>query len=258
MIALSAPPPSEPEPGSIARKATALMNLQQALTQARAGMKPSADARSLYDSISSSPETAAVRAAITTVAEYEIARVAMLEARLPENLSLDQPLEIAPSDLLADEQTTFSEPTAAEKRFTGATLGLASFIAAGARQESRGEWIAEQISGEAGELHSPVERLRFAVGLVHAAVRIRSGRITEPFVGRIDKIIRSEGHTRRAIAIVEITVVLYVFHAQGLAAVIADAESFIAIGGLIYGAARWRRKVLHERDAIAGVPGDDE
>jgi hypothetical protein len=154
-------------------------------------------------------------------------------------------------------QSDRSQPTRAETRLTSATLDLASFIAAGVREHARKEWIAEQVAGEAGELRSTIERLCFATGLIRAAVKIRSSRIAEPFVKRLDKVARSEHRTRQTVGLVVFVIACYVFHAEGLTGVIADGESLIAIGGVLYTAARWRRKVLRERDAIAGVSNDD-
>jgi hypothetical protein len=133
---------------------------------------------------------------------------------------------------------------AAEERIASATLNIASFVAVGVREQAREEWIAEQMAGQAGEVESADSRVRFSLGLVWAALRIRGSRVADPFVDLFDLIVGG--------------VALYVFQEQGLLGVIANAENLSVIGGVPYAVARLRRLVLKRRDEIAGVISDSE
>jgi hypothetical protein len=149
-----------------------------------------------------------------------------------------------------------ARPSSAELRVTSTVLNLASFIAAGSREQARAEWIGEQSASEAGESGSVDERLRFAMGLIRAAVQIRMSRFVAPALDFIDRVISSEPKTCVGIAVVMLTTSSYVFHTQGFTGVIADGESLLAEGGAIYALARWRRRALRTRDELAGENTD--
>jgi hypothetical protein len=147
---------------------------------------------------------------------------------------------------------------AAEERIASATLNIASFVAVGVREQAREEWIAEQMAGQAGEVESADSRVRFSLGLVWAALRIRGSRVADPFVDLFDRTVRSERRTWSCVTLIVGGVALYVFQEQGLLGVIANAENLSVIGGVPYAVARLRRLVLKRRDEIAGVISDSE
>ena len=156
------------------------------------------------------------------------------------------------------DQVPRQAPTAAEARIVESTLALASTIIVGAREEAPAEWTGEKAAGEAGEADSAIKRLRFSLGLVRAAVQIRTSRAAAPVIELADRTVRSESRTRGCVTATVAVIVLYVFHKQGLTGVISDGESLLAIGAGVYAVARWRRKVLIERDKIAGKTGESD
>jgi hypothetical protein len=151
-----------------------------------------------------------------------------------------------------------SRPGWAERQVCQVAVGTAVLIAAGVRPRARREWCAELVAAEQGQgqLRSAGGRLEYAVGLVRAAVQIRLGRCSAPVVGWLDRIARSETRSRQATFCVVLPLAAYVFQASGLIGLIGNAEGLATIGGCVYGPARWRRKVLRQRDAIAGNDAD--
>jgi len=130
------------------------------------------------------------------------------------------------------------------ERMTSVLLYLAGSIAA----PMLPGWEAEVTTARTEQSKTGSQLAWFTVGLVKAALIYRTVRIASPLTAWLDSVACSDARTFKAIGWIGTVTAGYVFLHGGLLGVIADAEGIATICGALFAAARWRRKVLQDRD----------
>ncbi|MBK3633821.1 hypothetical protein ACWC9X_21800 [Streptomyces asoensis] len=130
--------------------------------------------------------------------------------------------------LRSSRRTTPGEPGAptgeAPVRRAGLrTLDLASFVAGARRAHLREEWAAI-LAGDPGNgvVLSSRRRLRYAVGFLLAALRMRLRDLAAPLWMPVDWLLSAESRTRGCIASVVGAQILYIQHEDGLHALVTE------------------------------------
>lgn len=136
------------------------------------------------------------------------------------------------------------------------TLGLASFVVGGRRADLREEWAAV-LAGDpdSGIVLSPRRRMRYAIGFLWAAVRMRVRDLVAPLWVPVDWLLSVESRTRGTIAFGVGAQVVFIQYEDGLHALVTEGWGWCAGCGvalrLFVG---WLRRIRGIE--LASAPGD--
>ncbi|WP_436848543.1 hypothetical protein [Streptomyces asoensis] len=140
------------------------------------------------------------------------------------------------------------------------TLDLASFVAGERRAHLREEWAAI-LAGDPrnGVVLSSRRRLRYAVGFLLAALRMRLRDLTAPLWAPVDWLLSAESRTHGCIASAVGAQILYIQHEDGLHALVTEGWGWCAgcaIALRLFAA--WLRRLRGIELASAGGESADE
>ncbi|AVH60403.1 hypothetical protein C4B68_36625 [Streptomyces dengpaensis] len=157
----------------------------------------------------------------------------------------------------AVEETDAAPPSAPRHRpsSTGnGTLGFASFIAGRRRTHLREEWAAILAGDpEQGIVLSSRARMRYALGFLWAAIRLRIHDLVGPLWVPVDWLLSVESRTNGFIAAVVGTQAIYIVGHGGLPALVTEVwEPCGIVGGALCILARWLRRIRGIELATAG------
>ncbi|MFE9827010.1 hypothetical protein ACFYSH_33715 [Streptomyces sp. NPDC005791] len=125
------------------------------------------------------------------------------------------------------------------------TLEFASFVAGTRRAHLRDEWAA-LLAGdpENGIVLSASRRMRYALGCLWAAARMRAHDLVGPLWLPVDWLLSNESRTNRFIAMAVGGQAVYVVGSGGIPALVTEIwEPCALFGGGLYILARWLRRV---------------
>jgi hypothetical protein len=126
----------------------------------------------------------------------------------------------------------------------GSLTRFSALVAGRQRPHAAEEWqgnIAYSIT-EADSSHSTRQILRYAVGLIIAAIRLRA-RDTANLIWRpIDFILASRKLSNLTVAVPTLAAAMVVIYYSGVDGLISDADNLVAIGGVFYGVIRGGRR----------------
>ncbi|MEU1196645.1 hypothetical protein ABZ446_10515 [Streptomyces sp. NPDC005813] len=144
-----------------------------------------------------------------------------------------------------------------ESRRGNGTLGIASFVAGRRRTHLREEWAAVLAGDpERGIVLSPRTRMRYALGFLWAAVRLRVRDLAAPLWIPVDWTLAVESRTNGFIAAVVGAQAVWIVGHGGLPALVTDVwEPCAIVGGALYVLVRWLRRVRGIE--LAAAPRDD-
>ncbi|WP_432174641.1 hypothetical protein [Streptomyces sp. Tue6028] len=151
-------------------------------------------------------------------------------------------------------------PSAARQRQSrrgNGTLGIASLVAGRRRTHLREEWAAVLAGDpEHGLVLSPRTRMRYALGFLWAAVRLRVRDLASPMWVPVDWTLAVESRTNGFIAAVVGFQAVWIVGHGGLPALVTDVwEPCAIVGGALYVLVRWLRRVRGIE--LAAAPRDD-
>ncbi|MEE1805851.1 hypothetical protein [Streptomyces sp. BE133] len=125
------------------------------------------------------------------------------------------------------------------------TLGFAAFVAGARRAHLHAEWAA-LLAGdpENGIVLSASRRMRYALGCLWAAARMRAHDLVGPLWLPVDWLLSNESRTNRFIAIAVGGQAVYVVGSGGIPALVTEIwEPCALFGGGLYILARWLRRI---------------
>jgi hypothetical protein len=139
----------------------------------------------------------------------------------------------------------------ARRRWNASTVSLlgnlarfSALIAGGQRPHVREEWqgnIVYSITAADGS-QSTRHILRYAIGLIIAAIRYRARDVADLIWRPIDVILASRKLSNLAISIPLLAAVMIVVHRSGVEGLVSNADNLVAIGCVFYGAIRAGRR----------------
>jgi hypothetical protein len=113
------------------------------------------------------------------------------------------------------------------------TLGLAYLVVGERRAHLREEWAAV-LTGDPdnGIVLSPGRRMRYAIGFLWAALRMRLRDLAAPLWMPVDWLLAAESRTRGAVALTVGTQVVYVEYQDGIHALVTEGWGWCAACGV--------------------------
>ncbi|MFI6896679.1 hypothetical protein ACIBM4_21465 [Streptomyces sp. NPDC050256] len=135
--------------------------------------------------------------------------------------------------------------TRCEQNSADRALGVASFVAGPSRSHLRDEW-ASMLAGDPdnGIRLSRGRRMRYILGFMWAALRMRARDLTGPLWVPVDWLLSTESRTNRFIALAVGAQAVYVVDGGGIPALVTEIwEPCALFGGALYILARWLRRV---------------
>ncbi|WP_443032000.1 hypothetical protein [Streptomyces sp. CA-210063] len=149
--------------------------------------------------------------------------------------ALRNPAEAAEADAEAAEEEPEASPSADAPtgRAGLRTLDLASFVAGERRAHLRDEWAALLAGDPAnGVVLSPRRRMRYAIGFLWAALRMRLRDFLAPLWMPVDWLLSAESRTHAFIALAVGAQILYIQHKDGLHALVTEGWGWCAGCGI--------------------------
>ncbi|WP_051370381.1 hypothetical protein [Streptomyces sp. 142MFCol3.1] len=155
-----------------------------------------------------------------------------------------------------DTGTASAAPQRQSRRGNG-TVGIASFVAGRRRTHLREEWAAVLAGApEHGIVLSPRTRMRYALGFLWAALRLRVRDLAAPLWVPVDWTLAVESRTNGFIAAVVGAQAVWIVGHGGLTVLVTDVwEPCAIVGGALYVLVRWLRRVRGIE--LAAAPRDD-
>lgn len=146
------------------------------------------------------------------------------------------------------EETDTPTPSVPQRRPSRAgngTLSFAAFVAGRRRAHLREEWAAILAGDpERGIVLSSRARMRYVLGFLWAAVRLRVRDLAAPLWAPVDWLLSVESRTNGFIAAVVGTQAIYIVGHGGLPALVTEVwEPCGIVGGALYVLARWLRRI---------------
>ncbi|MFD7130382.1 hypothetical protein [Streptomyces sp. NPDC059894] len=131
------------------------------------------------------------------------------------------------------EPGTPRRPARPPGRAAHRTLGVASFVAGHRRAHLREEWAAILAGDpENGIVLSPRRRIRYALGFLGAALRLRLRDLTAPLWLPVDWLLSMDSRTNGSIAAAVGAQIVYIQHEDGLHALLTEGWGWCAGCGI--------------------------